>query len=181
MVESRKMLCGHSKMVTTTLGNNGSSIPNIEMEPPGFIIPWLLVIITITWDWELLEKDGKFGTMSLWMSKYLPFVINPQNGKSSISQTASKTHYFNLGHGVTSSLTQQQPELVYIYISMQCWYCTSIPSCQIIANRTDILCTHVMASEKLKIRSFYERQPLGGGVGKETSFLPFEVYHTLHH
>jgi hypothetical protein len=43
----------------------------------------------------------------------------------------------------------------------------------IIANTTDIFCTHVMASEKLKIRSFYERQPLLGG-GKERSFLPFE-------
>jgi hypothetical protein len=44
----------------------------------------------------------------------------------------------------------------------------------IIANTTDIFCTHVMASEKLKIRSFYERQPLLGGGGKERSFLPFE-------
>lgn len=175
MVESRKMLCGHSKMVTTTLGNNGSSIPNIEMEPPGFIIPWLLVIITITWDWELLEKDGKFGTMSLWMSKYLPFVINPQNGKSSISQTASKTHYFNLGWTLGYKLIDTTTAWACLHISMPCWYCTSIPSCQIIANRTDILCTHVMASEKLKIRSFYERQPLGsGGGGRRGLFYPLK-------
>jgi hypothetical protein len=66
----------------------------------------------------------------------------------------------------------------YIHAMLVLHLNTELP---IIANRTDILCTHVMASEKLKIRSFYQRQPLGGGVGKERSFLPFKVYHTLHH
>jgi hypothetical protein len=42
-------------MVTTTLENNGSSIPNIEMEP-GLSFLGILVIITITWVLRIIRE-----------------------------------------------------------------------------------------------------------------------------